>query len=484
MAEEPASWYLRSRGRVRGPFSYPQLELMRNRGQLAQFDELSQDRKNWTPAGRVAGLFGSTPAAGATSGSDPAMTAAAPAQSAEGWYCNTLTGTVGPVAIAHVVSLLHGGRLSGNSLVWKAGFPAWVAVRDVPDLACHLPSSQLAGINSGVGGATAGNFSSTRSPLSATRATWFLAVAAALSVLTAAIAVLALFMSNSKKTAQPPGAGDNHRAESRAPHPAADVSLSALALNQMRDKMGIVVSGFTVTNLKTGVSAETRCRKATCFAISKDGYMLTNKTLVEDHQNLTRAEEKIKEARKNSYEIRPRLWVHFGRDKDRYDVESATPVGNFEFAILKVTRQKPFPFLTLAPRIKTIQGTRVYALGYPEAVSPRLSLDEALKKPPQNQGDDSGNILDDANWSLDPQPGSAIDLVHDEHDTKYIQYTALAGRIRWGPLVLDDQTVVGINVPDSFEPEEAEGGAKKFFALLLSQAGAELNRIVPEVIPK
>ena len=50
-------WYIRSRGRVSGPFTVAQLESMRERGQFSRFHEVSTDRQNWVSAARVPEFF-------------------------------------------------------------------------------------------------------------------------------------------------------------------------------------------------------------------------------------------------------------------------------------------------------------------------------------------------------------------------------------------------------------------------------------------
>ena len=47
MSEGSGGWYVRSRGRVLGPFTQAQLESLRDRGQLSQFHELSRDKRVW-----------------------------------------------------------------------------------------------------------------------------------------------------------------------------------------------------------------------------------------------------------------------------------------------------------------------------------------------------------------------------------------------------------------------------------------------------
>src|SRR5262249_13945233 len=57
MSEGSGGWYVRARGRTLGPFTLPQLESMRDRGQLSQFHEVSQDRRFWVSASHVPELF-------------------------------------------------------------------------------------------------------------------------------------------------------------------------------------------------------------------------------------------------------------------------------------------------------------------------------------------------------------------------------------------------------------------------------------------
>ena len=63
------SWFVRARGRVQGPLTWAQLLALRERGQLARFDQISRDGQTWTGADTVDGLFprGGAPAEDACS---------------------------------------------------------------------------------------------------------------------------------------------------------------------------------------------------------------------------------------------------------------------------------------------------------------------------------------------------------------------------------------------------------------------------------
>jgi hypothetical protein len=50
-------YFIRIRGRIMGPFDWPQLRSLRDRGQLNRFHEVSTDRRTWTPASSLGELF-------------------------------------------------------------------------------------------------------------------------------------------------------------------------------------------------------------------------------------------------------------------------------------------------------------------------------------------------------------------------------------------------------------------------------------------
>lgn len=53
----PTHLYIRSRGKILGPFSCEQLQLLRERGQLRRFHEVSEDRVTWVTAASLTELF-------------------------------------------------------------------------------------------------------------------------------------------------------------------------------------------------------------------------------------------------------------------------------------------------------------------------------------------------------------------------------------------------------------------------------------------
>lgn len=105
-----ATYFIRVRGRVLGPYDVAQLKTLRARGQFSRANEVSTDRQAWQSAGTIEHLFAS-PAkadkrqeASADSTAAPSRpapaTATATRNEAAGWYYAVGTEQYGPVSPA------------------------------------------------------------------------------------------------------------------------------------------------------------------------------------------------------------------------------------------------------------------------------------------------------------------------------------------------------------------------------------------------
>lgn len=143
-------WFIRSRGRVLGPFTVPQLETMRARGQFTQFFEISEDRLNWESAATLTHLFPPSNA-GAAAGSasraiaideGPAPTTSS-GQSAD-WFFAVGDGRQGPIPFDELQAKANRGEVRPETLVWSAGMADWAAARTVAGLNFQGASPALA----------------------------------------------------------------------------------------------------------------------------------------------------------------------------------------------------------------------------------------------------------------------------------------------------------------------------------------------------
>lgn len=173
MADEPApeTWFVRARGRILGPLTWPQLQALRERGQLARFDQVSRDRQGWMPADRLEALFPHAGAGGAFvagQGAAPRGQGRAPAhESGEflvigeetpgstaelrgvdlravasepaaeeptGWYYAEAGSPQGPIDYADLRRLAKENRIGPGTLYWRTGLETWIAGSDIPEL--------------------------------------------------------------------------------------------------------------------------------------------------------------------------------------------------------------------------------------------------------------------------------------------------------------------------------------------------------------
>jgi GYF domain 2 len=179
MAGEDAAetWYVRARGRVLGPLTWEQLLALRERGQLARFDQVSRDRQEWVAADSLERLFPRGGAAGAfiagagarQPGADrpgdlesdgllilddedgggaapgPAARAGAPADEPAGWYYAEAGTPQGPVGFGELRRLARDGRIGPSTLYWRSGLEQWTTGSDLSELGRLWPDEDAPG---------------------------------------------------------------------------------------------------------------------------------------------------------------------------------------------------------------------------------------------------------------------------------------------------------------------------------------------------
>jgi S1-C subfamily serine protease len=243
---------------------------------------------------------------------------------------------------------------------------------------------------------------------------------------------------------------------------------------------GLVVSGATVTNLKTGELVELPGSRGTCFALSPKGYLLTNRHVVEEYVKLTRADATIEDVQaKTACRIKPNLWVYFAKDK--YEAKVIYMSGKHDIAVLKVDREGPYFRVNSNPSI--VQGTHIYAMGFPAASSEPLSIEGAIQRSTRKLSENVESVLDESDYRYSITDG-IVSLLRTELGTEYIQHSAsISGGNSGGPLIYDDGSVIGINTLVSFDKENAGVGVK-YYAVSLHQALEEIRRKVPDLPPK
>lgn len=144
------TYYVRSQGKVLGPYSFEELKTKAGKGHLKKTHQISTDKRQWQSARRVEGLFPPAP-------KPPQREPAGPASpvreielvdvniiedepigvddETEWHYC--LQGdaeTQGPVSEAKLKRLFQSGRLPDDTLVWNENLTDWVEAGRIPTL--------------------------------------------------------------------------------------------------------------------------------------------------------------------------------------------------------------------------------------------------------------------------------------------------------------------------------------------------------------
>jgi hypothetical protein len=133
MSEE--SHFVRTRGRIQGPFTTAQLQAMARRGQFGRMHEVSTDGLNWVRASTKPELLGSEPLTlGAEPTPPPAGAAPQATPQADVWHYHQLGTKVGPVDLGQLQFLANTRQLSPTDMVWKQGMPEWIPAGRVPGL--------------------------------------------------------------------------------------------------------------------------------------------------------------------------------------------------------------------------------------------------------------------------------------------------------------------------------------------------------------
>ena len=175
--EASETWYVRARGRILGPLTWSQLRGLRERGQLARFDQLSRDRQEWIPADRLEVLFPAIGSSGAfVSGSgtsprvlsprreaapdsnpdsnvfmmldpeeeplQPATSASSSADVSNDWYYAEAGTPQGPVGLSELSRLASEGRIGPSTLYWRSGLDQWTPGADILELSRLWPSTR------------------------------------------------------------------------------------------------------------------------------------------------------------------------------------------------------------------------------------------------------------------------------------------------------------------------------------------------------
>lgn len=437
--------YLRVRGKITGPFGVAQLLSLRDRGQLRRFHEVSEDRQHWQSAASLAEVFPPEQAPAAlepnvniTSQPNLPVQGASTA-TAEWLYVDSQGQKHGPVPKEQLLTLRQASVISDATLVWREGLTDWVAL----SAAGLAPRTHRPGLKR-----------------------LALAAAACLLVLAAGAVVATVSMLTGKSvTGAIPGISNS-----------GPLITSPTDEKKLADAVGFVVCGAHVV-LPDGSEGDGVFATGSCFAISTDGYLLTNKHVVEKSNNLKNARLLLKKMQDDLLmDVRPTVWVFFGKDK--YVAEIRHVSEQYDLAVLKVER-RGMPYFRLSSADKLPRGKKVITCGFPGASSTPLSPEEAVREMSrQSKQAKIETLFKPRDFEFVMTDGSVSRmLTEDGADRQWVQHNAsISPGSSGGPLLDENGTVIGIN---TLLHKLAQG---TFWSLATPQLKAEISKHAPSTV--
>lgn len=137
MAE--AVYFVRSRGKVTGPFDLYALRKMVTRGSVSRIHEISADQQRWVAAGDVEQLFPAASPSGNGAAGPPRMPPQPPQNR---FYYSQNGNTSGPLTTQDLRALAESGRLSAEALIWQEEAASATPAGNIPQLAELIRASQ------------------------------------------------------------------------------------------------------------------------------------------------------------------------------------------------------------------------------------------------------------------------------------------------------------------------------------------------------
>ena len=440
-------WYVRSGLKVTGPFAEEQLTALRKRGQFTPIHQVSTDRVRWESAASLVNMLdakavsphqntGSMPGFGMPS-SDGQSSAGLDGQ---WYYLDEQNQRMGPLSLDRLQSLIRAGAISPRTFVCARGDSEWLAAEQHPQLSFAMRSSWG----------------------------WLVAVSIITVLVVGGIGGTVLISEHLKRTSdtktspsevtsdkktQP----DQEESKDPVKNPASDKPGTGdpLLITSLKDEeqvnqaVGLVVCGER-WQLRDGTIIEDPPHDdykgfgtGTCFAVSSNGILLTNRHVVESYSP---AREMQRMLNKKAAVVMVDYPVIVFFNHIRFEAKVLHIDHNFDLAILKIERLRPQPFFAISRKNSFQRGEKCFALGYPGVANKPRSEEESALRAAKAKNMQFENILLDQNFAYSYQGGEISRVIRDSKQQFNIEHSAKIFRGNSGGPLIDSQcTVIGIN---------------------------------------
>lgn len=461
-------WYVRTGTKVTGPFVEEQLRALRKRGQFSPIHQISTDRVRWESSASLVKLLdaqidGTSPQSGPLQIGGPRtfQNDQLPDPDGAWYYLDADQQRIGPMGLSALKQLLQNGTLSPQTLVCARGDSEWISIDQSPAMDDAAPGSWG----------------------------WFIAGFLVIALASIGIGVTLVVRDLQKnkglteevKDDGDKGSGDKtggnkdtgekksnekvkkgltpvedtkvkedpDKTESKDPDPKDAESKDPLLITSIKDEervkqaIGLVVCGVRV-KLPDGKIVENPTSTGSCFAISSNGHLLTNRHVVDDYAPPKDSSIKLKSGESVPVVIDQPVIVFFNRI--RFEAKVLHIDRTFDLAVLKIERTRPQPYFPISKKNEFPRGGKCFALGFPGVANNARSEEEAALLAAKAKNDRFENILLDQNFEYSYQGGEISRVIRDAKKHWSIEHSAtIFPGNSGGPLVDDRSIVIGIN---------------------------------------
>ncbi len=482
-------WYVRIGSRLRGPFDEEQLKLLRKRGELSSFHQVSQDQKTWQAAGDVFKQWENAPRVESL----PITTAPAPAGCEDDWYFASPNGeSVGPVSKQQLGQLATAGQITAKTLVYGPGLSAWTEASSIDFLIGKAtnPSRRLA------------------IPI-------LLISCLTLALLGTASYVIYLAVNRASNEELMTGEvledalntgeqdTDMQLAKKSAPHrtPGNGVKINSVSHKQLKQALARVQIIKRV-QFANGSIVEMPVGHGTGFCVTPTGYFLTNRHVIEPYSD--KVEQGTLMIGGTPREVRRDMSIVLFVQGIRFDAMLVHASTRFDLAVVKINRLQALPYFELSSGNEPPLLMDVFALGFPGVAATPSEAEEAglsakfVTEYTRAIADKctvtAESQLPESAFGHSAVPGSITKTGRSENGQLFVYHSAsIFGGNSGGPLVDKRGLVIGINTAIRRDLDVTEvtlsDGSKGVMAIndgnlnqsyLTGQFREELRAYIPE----
>ncbi|MBT3638229.1 MAG: DUF4339 domain-containing protein [Opitutae bacterium] len=271
--------------------------------------------------------------------------------------------------------------------------------------------------------------------------------------------------------------------EGKLPGPIAS-GTGGLAEVHVEKKVAFVVCGVSAIN-SNGVKKEYPVSSGSGFLVNDQGYVFTNKHVIEKADNFSRATDKITKIKQelNLEKYSPTIWVFFGSN-EKYETEVVHVSENYDFAILKAKGISKSYYFKMSDSEEIPRGTVVKTLGFPGSSRDQMRSfeEEAALDATQKNTVQDWYLEDDFKYIQ--KVGTVSVNKNIKGKGKIIEHDATINHGNsGGPLINENGIVVGINTWTSIGRVKQVGGETlvidpkgTFFSLSMNQFKSEIQK--------